>query len=90
MTLQNMPFVSTTLDEDKKVDSFTVRVNDEERKLLEDCKKILEQPKDSSALKQLAWLGAKVLHDDLTAYTLGVVFRNKRNNKRLGIIEFEV
>ena len=86
---QEKPFMSTQLDEDKKLDAFTVRLNDEERKALDECKKILEQEKDSSALKQLAWIGANVLHDQNISYVLGTVFRNKRNNKRLGIIQFE-
>ena len=64
-------------------------INPEERKVLDACKKILEQPKDSTALKTLAWFGAKVIQEDKITYLLGSVFKNKRNNSRLGIIEFE-
>lgn len=84
------PFVKYNLDEEnKKIDSFTVRLNKEERELLNKSKTIIEQSKDSTALKQLAWIGAKVIHGEKIAYLLGVVFRNKRNNKRLNIVDFD-
>lgn len=74
---------------EKKRDTFTVALNEEERKLLEQCKQQLEQTKDSTALKQLAWIGAKVTHEEKIQYILSSLFKNKRNNKRLGIIDFE-
>ena len=79
----------TRYHEEKKRDTFTVALNQEERELLEKCKKIIEQKKDSTALKQLAWIGAKVIHEEKIAYILGTLFKNKRNNQRIGIVEFE-
>lgn len=87
MSLEQKPF--TRYNEEKKVDSFSVRLNDEERTILNNCKKLIEQPKDSTALKTLAWLGAKTLHEDKTKYLLETVFKNKRKNYRIGITEFE-
>lgn len=87
MTLENVPF--TRYNEEKKMDSFTVRLNEEERKLLDSSKAILEQKKDSTALKQLAWVGAKVLHEEKTAFMLSLIFKNKSKNSRLGIIDFD-
>jgi len=75
--------------EEKKLDSFTVRLNREERELLNKAKMIIEQEKDSTTLKQLAWIGANVIQDNSTAAILGYVFKNKRNNKRLGIVTFD-
>jgi len=77
--------------EEKKEDTFTVKLNKEgsERELLNKCKKILEQKKDSTSLKQLAWIGAKVLLEPKTEYILSSIFKNKRNNKRSGIADFE-
>lgn len=49
----------------------------------------MEQKKDSTALKTLAWIGAKTLGDEKIDYILGTLFKNKRKNKRLGIIDFE-
>jgi len=84
------PFVKQHLDEEAKgIDAFTVRLNAEERELLNSSKLITEQAKDSTAIKQLAWIGAKVIHDEKIAYILGLIFKNKRKNKRLGIADFE-
>lgn len=89
MSIENQPFVRMTLGDQPKVDSFTVRLNEEERARLEEDKKILEQEKDSTAIKQLALIGSIVLREQKTASILGVIFANKRRNKRLGIVEFE-
>lgn len=91
MSLEKIPFVSYTLEEDrdKKTDSFTVWLNSQERELLNECKKIIEQPKDSTALKILAQIGAKTIREPKTSYILETLFKNKRKNKRLGIVEFE-
>lgn len=85
--MEKKPFVR--YNEEKKLDSFTVRLNEEERQLLDKCKTIIEQPKDSTTLKTLAWIGAKVIHEEKTAYILSSLFKNKKNNKRIGIMDFE-
>ena len=84
-------FTPTILEEDRSElkDTFTVRLNKEERGLLDDDKKLLEQPKDSTALKQLAHIGRIVLHDPATTRIILTVFKNKRKNKRIGLVEFE-
>jgi len=87
MTIEQEPFVR--YHEEKKTDSFTIWLNQEERKLLEDCKRILEQTKDSTCMKQLAWIGAKKIGEPSTRELLSMVFKNKRKNKRTGIIDFE-
>ena len=90
--IEKTPFRTTRLEEEKKDDkreTFTVSLNLEERKQLNEDKKILQQTKDSTALKQLAELGHNVLHSDLTGKCLRVVMSNKRRNKRLGIVDFE-
>ena len=87
MTIEQQPF--TRYNEEKKEDTFTCKLNADERKLLEECKEILEQEKDSTCLKQMAWFGAKVLREDKTRYLLETIFDNKRKNKRLGIVTYE-
>lgn len=91
MNIEKKAFVNYTLDEDKEKNSkpIPVRLNDEERALLDKCKNLLEQPKDSTALKSLAWIGAKVLHEEKTLYILTTIFENKRKNKRTGLTEFD-
>lgn len=87
MSIEKKPFVR--YNEEKKTDSFTCKLNEQERKVLEECKQIIQQTKDSTALKQLAWLGAEVILDKKTATLLDIVFNNKRKNSRLGIVDFD-
>lgn len=75
--------------EEKKTDTFTVKLNSDERLWLEGMKKLLQQEKDSTALKQLASIGSKVLLDKKTSEILELVMNNYRKNKRLGIVTFE-
>lgn len=87
MVIEQEPFRKYNLEESS--DTFTIRLNSEERILLERIKHLIEQEKDSTAMKQIAWIGAKVLLEEKTAYLLGTIFENKRKNKRLGIITFD-
>jgi len=87
MAIEQKPFVR--YNEEKKNDTFTIWLNAEERTLLERSKKIMEQSKDSTALKQLAWIGAKLIGTENISYILGTVYANKNKNKRLGVIDFE-
>ena len=85
-------FTPTKLEEERSKDktAFIIWLNLEERKLLDKCKEIIEQPKDSTAIKQLAWIGATNLLDDKKiSIILSLLFKNKRNNKRVGIVDFE-
>lgn len=76
--------------EKKKADTFTVKLNKEERILFEKLKYHLQQSKDSTAIKQLGLvLGAKVLLDNKMEAILKVVLNNYRKNKRLNIVDFE-
>lgn len=85
------PFRSYTLDEDKDkaYKILTVRLNQQEYDQLQKDKKILEQKKDGTALKQLWTIGRNILHDDSTGLIIRFLFINKRNNKRKGISDFE-
>jgi hypothetical protein len=88
MVLEKKPFVPYVLEEDRVKDKgkvFTIRLNQEELLNLKDAQKILQQEKDSTAVKQLAMFGLYVLHDRSTAYILKVLENNIRKNKRLGI-----
>jgi len=87
MTIKQAPF--TRYNEEKKADSFTVWLNKDEREILETCKVILEQSKDSTVIKQLAWIGAKTIGSPQTSELLGIIFKNKRKNQRLGVVDFD-
>lgn len=90
MPLKQAPFRAYNLEEEKKkVDSFTIRLNKGERADLEKHKKFLNQKKDSTAMKQLASIGAIVIHDPKTAKILRVVVSNMAKNRRMGIVDFD-
>jgi len=79
--IKKKPFTSYTLEEDKKEekDTFTVRVNKQERKELEELKEDLNIKSDSKALK-LAGLtiGRNVLHSTFTRPLLKYLFSKER------------
>lgn len=81
--VHNTPFVKRNLGE--ATDTFTLRLNPEERRLLDEDKRILRQPKDSTAMKQLAEIGHIVIHDTFFGHALRIVIENKRRTERLGI-----
>lgn len=85
MTLDQQPFRQYK-DKAEKLDIISVRLNVKERAILESCKGVIMQERDSTALKILADIGSYVvLHDQLTHYLIGRLFKNKANNQRLGI-----
>ena len=87
MAIKKEPFRKYNLD--KKTDTFTIRLNERERKELEEAKHILNQSKDSTAAKQLMEIGKIVLHQGSTGKILQFLFKNKLNNNRLGIIDYD-
>jgi len=89
MSFKNkVPFVR--YNEDKKRDTFNVNFNPSEREIFDRAKLVIEQVKDSTALKQLAFFGAKVLQEDKNVYLLETLFKNKRKNTRTGVLDFEL
>lgn len=94
MTLEyDQPFYRTRTDEERAEDKgkvFTIRLNAEELRNLKTAQNILQQEKDSTAVKQLAMFGLYVLHDRSTSHILGVLNDNIRKNKRLGIEKVDV
>ncbi|MBW2986737.1 hypothetical protein KY333_05190 [Candidatus Woesearchaeota archaeon] len=89
--LEKKPFVNYTLESEKSDRDrvLPVKINQEWESLLKDCKKVLNQPKDSTALKQLALIGSKVLLDTQTGFIIDTVFKNKQKNRRTGLHEIE-
>jgi hypothetical protein len=68
-----------------KRDIIPIALNLEEREQLEKIKRILKQPKDSTAIKQMLNYGLKkLIHDEATAYLLSLQFKNNRNSQISG------
>ncbi|MFH1849242.1 MAG: hypothetical protein ABH879_03570 [archaeon] len=92
MTIKRIPFVNYTLDEEKKKGKrivFTVAMNKQEYAELQKNKKFLQQPKDSTALKQLASIGSKVIHDSSIGLISKTVIANIRRNRHSGYGDVE-
>ena len=91
--IREKPFYRTQLDEDKEKEKGTIlsiRLNAEELNMLKEVKQALEQPKDSTAIKSMFYLAYyNVIQDHKTKYLLATLFKNKRNNMRNGLSEFE-
>jgi hypothetical protein len=86
--IEKKPFVKYDLE--SKVDIVSLKLNAEERKQLNNLKEILNQPKDSTAIKQLCEVGAKVILSESTGLILQTILSNKRRNKRTGAdVEFD-
>ena len=78
MTLEKEPFVNYTLGEKEK-DTFTVRVNAEERKMIEEIKETLNVSSDGKALKMAARIGLNVLHGTFGKDFLKYLFKKDRS-----------
>lgn len=87
MSIQQEPF--RPYNTSKVRDSFTINFNAAERKAFEELKKLLNQKKDSTAMKQLAFIGAKALQSNLIKPIVNTIIDNRRKNSRLGIVDFE-
>ena len=83
------PFQRMTPGDDPKKDTFNVHLNVEERTQLNADKLLLQQTKDSTALKQLASIGSKVLHDALSGGISMLILNNIRRNMKTGILQEE-
>ena len=85
-------FVPTRLEEERakdKRENVSISMNKQDRLDLDRDKKVLEQTKDSTAIKQLIEIARIVLHDDKTGKIAQVIMGNRRRNKRLGVVDFE-
>ena len=90
MKLQHdKPFYSTREESERAKDKdrvISVKINKRwENIYLNPCKPILQQPKDSTLLKCLAEIGAKVVQQENTQFIIDIIIGNKRKNKRVGI-----
>ena len=92
MTLiKDKPFEPQKLEEERDSNYliFTVRLNKEETEELKEARKILKQPKDSTAFKQLAKIGYKRITSQENRIFIETIFENKRKNLRTGQSEVE-
>jgi len=86
-------FKSTKLQEERDKDNaviFSIRLSDKDIEWLQPAKIFINQPKNSTAMKQLAEIGAAyVIQDKKIAKIIEVIGGNFRRNRRMGIAESE-
>lgn len=80
MPVSNTPFIRMKLDEEERADVITVRLNQEERAILEEFKKKIKQNKDSTAFKLGFLTGANVIHTNFSGL-IGVRLFKKQSRK---------
>lgn len=82
------PFRAKTLDQDRKVPHGiqSLRLNKSELAMIHTCSILLEEEKTSSTIKKLMILGAYALHEGLQGEICQVLFKKRKQNKRLGIL----
>jgi hypothetical protein len=68
---------------------MTISLSLEEYSALQEDMKVLKQPKDSTALKQLWKVGRNVLHDQKTGFIIRTILGNVIKNARVGITMYE-
>lgn len=89
MPIEKEKFRLYELDEKKRQDVVSIKLNSKERALLEKNKAILQQEKDATAIKQLIGIAHKVIHHSSEGQFMIYVLDNIRKNKRLGIEQVE-
>ena len=92
--IKKKPFTAQRLEEERAKDKrkvYPVSFNLEEQEFIfsNETKSLLQQTKDSTIIKQLAIIGANLIHSQKIKTILSMVSDNKRKNKRMGLNEFE-
>jgi len=79
------PFIPYKLEAERKKDkgkTFTVWMSEEEFADLERDMEFINEPKPSTALKQLAKIGSNLLGERSMAFTIQTLFKNKQRRER--------
>lgn len=79
------PFTSYKLEEERQKISgktFTVWMSDQEYEELKKDMEFINEPKPSTALKQLAKIGSNLLGQPSMSFTISTLFKNKQRRER--------
>ena len=91
MSIKKAPFKNYKLDSERtepKPDIVPLRLSELERTILVNDKEILQETRDSTAIKQLMLIGHHCITSPLNKQIIGIIFKNKRLNRRKGIYDF--
>jgi len=91
--IEREKFIRYKLDEEKEREQYRkldVRLSRADMKTLEAFKKRIQQPKDSTALKQALDLALAFVRDDRPNSTFrDILLGNRRRNKRIGLVDYD-
>lgn len=93
MPLIKKPFNPERLEEERAKDKrkvYPVSLNNEEQRKLKECMQLIEQDQPSKAIRQLMLIAhAYLIHDQKVNAVFATLFKNKRNNERRGVVDFD-
>ena len=90
MVLEKEPFRRYNNRElDKMEKPVPIRFNGDDWSIIEDCSNIIQQKKTSTTIKFLMKVGYKCIKDPKNEYMLTTLFKNRKNNERQNIIDFD-
>ena len=93
MAIDKQPFKPYRLEEERAKDKrkvFPVSLNTFEIDMLGECMQLIEQDQPSKAIRQLFHIAhAYLIHDQKVNVVLGTLFKNKKNNERRGVADFD-
>lgn len=93
MAIKKEAFKPYRLEEERAKDKrkiYPVSLNIDEQQKLGEIMKIIEQDQPSKALRQMMHIAhAYLIQDQKVNTVLGVLFKNKRNNERRGVVDFD-
>lgn len=78
MTIEKQPFRAYTLEEDRTGEVISIRLNAEEREIINKIKETLNIKADSKALKIGAFVGLNVIHNTFTPKIAKYLFKKER------------
>lgn len=82
------PFRRYNQESDKR-DQVTVYFNKADRRILDDCKPLIQQERDGTLIRQLMLIGAEEVLSSKTNRILTTINENRRRNKVLGVGTFD-
>lgn len=88
MTIKKVPFKRYNIEpKDDGYAYITLRLNAEERRVLENDMRRLRQAKTGTSIKQLMKIGSIVLNTSEMGSVIELILSNLNRNARLGIID---
>lgn len=86
--IEKKPFRRYNVDSEPR-DQVVLRISPELRRIIDEHRSILQEPKQATIIKQLVVIGANALQTPLSMAIRSTFFKNKRRNDRYEWTEIE-